>query len=147
MHKRTKLAISALIAGASLSAALPAQAQGYGYRDGGYQDRHDRGDTRYDDRYERGDRFDRGHGYGQARAIQRQIEELRYRIERNDRRDRISEREAAGLRRAVWDLQHQFHDYRRDGLSPRETRRLQHRLDNIRDSLRYERRDRDGRSW
>jgi len=132
MRKRTKLFVSALIGGASLAAAIPAQAQ---YSQGRY-------DQRYDDRYDRND-----HYRGNANAIWQQIEQLRQRVERTDSRDRISEREASALRREVRDLRQQFRDYSRNGLTQREARVLQQRIDRIRDRLRYERRDGDNRRW
>lgn len=144
MRKRTQILISALIGGASLAAAIPAQAQSYR---GSYDQRYDdRDGNRYDDRYDH--RYDRNDYYrGNANAIWQQIQQLQYRVERSDSRDRVSEREAAGLRRAVWDLRQQFRDYNRNGLSHREARILQDRIDYVRDRLRYERRDRDGRRW
>ena len=133
MSKLSKIALSALVAAGSLTAALPAQAQSYR---GDYN--HDRYDNRYDDnRY----------GYGQTQAIRSQIEQLQQRVARLDGRDRISEREAAGLRRAVYNLRQQFRDYSRNGLSQREAAILQDRIHEIRQRLRYERRDRDGRRW
>lgn len=154
MITRTKVLVSALVAGASLAAAIPAQAQYYQDNQGRYDSRHDRDDdrdSRYerdDDRYDRYDRYDRNYRYrGQANAIAQQIQQLRYRVERTDARDRISEREAASLRRAVYDLQRQFRDYNRNGLSQREARILQDRIAWVRDRLRYERNDRDGRRW
>jgi hypothetical protein len=144
MRKRTQILFSALIGGASLAAAIPAQAQSYR---GSYDQRYDdRDGNRYDDRYDH--RYDRNDHYrGNANAIWQQIQQLQYRVERSDSRDRVSEREAAGLRRAVWDLRQQFRDYNRNGLSHREARILQDRIDYVRDRLRYERRDRDGRRW
>lgn len=125
MRSRTKIMISALVAGASLAAAAPASAQPYPQQ-----------------------RYDRGHQYyGNANAIARQIQQLQYRVERNDGRDRISEREAAGLRRSINDLNRQFRDYNRNGLNQRETRILQDRIAQIRSRLQYERRDNDGRRW
>ncbi len=84
MRSHTKVLISALVAGASLAAAVPAAAQGYSQQR--YDDRYDRGD-RYDDRYDRGDRYDRDHQYrGNANAIARQIQQLQYRLERTTAR-------------------------------------------------------------
>ena len=137
MRKLSKITALAL-AGATLAGtALPAQAQPYpGHR---YD--------RYEDRYDRYDRDDRGWQGNHANGIRNQIEELQRRIERNDNRDRISEREAAGLRRDVWRLRQQFRDYSRNGLSGREARVLQDRIDQIRQRLRIERSDWDGRRW
>ena len=136
MRKRTQLIVSALVAGAALAAAVPAQAQYSQQRDGWYGDR----DGRYDDRYDR-------QNYGEARAIRAQIDQLQQRVDRVDNRDRISEREAATLRRAVWNLRQQFRDYSRNGLSQREAQILRDSIARIRDRLRYERRDNDGRRW
>ena len=194
MRSRTKLFVSALIAGSALAAAIPAQAQNYpqrtypqsqdgrydtnrdgridqrdvydtnrdgridqrdGYdtnRDGRYDDRdgYDTNrDSRYDNRDDRYDnRYDRNHQYrGNANAIWTQIEQLQRRVARNDYRDRISEREAAGLRNAVYQLRMQFRDYNRNGLTQRESRYLQDRINQIRSRLQYERNDRDGRRY
>jgi len=134
MRSRTKILVSALIAGASLAAVVPASAQNYSQ-------------PRYDDRYDRGDRYDHNQYRGNANAIARQIQQLQHRVERTDSRGRISEREAAGLRRAVYDLNRQFRDYNRNGLTQRETRILQDRIAQVRSRLQYERRDDDGRRW
>jgi Spy/CpxP family protein refolding chaperone len=137
MRKLSKITVLALAAATVAGTALPAQAQPYpGHR----YDRHE-------DPYDRYDRDDRGWQGNHARGIWNQIEELQRQIERSDSRDRISEREAAGLRRDVWRLRQQFRDYSRDGLSGREARVLQERIDQIRYRLRSERRDWDGRRW
>ena len=84
---------------------------------------------------------------GRANAIRNQIEELDRRIARNDNRNRVSEREAAGLRRDVRNLRFQFRDFNRNGLSRNETVTLERRIDNIRSRLRSERADWDNRRW
>lgn len=153
MRSRTKILVSALVASASLAAAIPASAQNYPQsryedrydrddRDGSYDDRDGRRDDRNDNRYDRNQQY-----RGNANAIAQQIQQLQYRIERTDMRDRISEREAAGLRRAVYNLRLQFRDFNRNGLSQREAQILQQRVNQIRERLRYERRDNDGRRW
>src|SRR5687768_2508396 len=118
MRKLSTIVASTLIAATAAGAALPAQAQPY--------------PDRWDDRYDRGDRYDRNDRYynyrGDARGIRAQIEELQRRVERNDSRDRISEREAASLRRDVYRLRQQFWSYNRNGLSHREARYLQDRI-------------------
>jgi hypothetical protein len=137
MRKLSTIVASALVV-ATAGAALPAQAQPY--PDRSWDGRHDR-----DGRYDRYDRYD---GYrGNAQSIRAQIEELQRRVERTDARDRVSEREAAGLRRDVYRLRQQFWTYNRNGLSQREVRYLQDRIRDIRQRLRYERRDNDGRRW
>ena len=141
MRIRTKLIASALVAGATLATALPAQAQYYPQSRDRYEDRDD---DRYEGRYDRDDRYDR-YDRGQANAIRAQIDQLQRRVERVDGRDRISEREAVGLRRAVWNLRQQFRDFNRNGLSQREAQILQSRIQQVRQRLQYERRDNDGR--
>jgi chromosome segregation ATPase len=153
MRIRTKLIISALVGGASLAAAIPAQAQSYPNSRDRYEQRDDRWDDRDDDRYDdRRDRYDdrydnRYNGRGQANAIRVQIEQLERRIQRTDGRDRISEREAAMLRRAVYGLRQQYREFSRGGLSQREAQILQSRIQQVRQRLTYERRDNDGRRW
>ena len=144
MNRLTRIAAATLIAAGTLAAAAPAMAQSY--PQGRYEDRDDRRwDDRDDDRDDR--RWDDRRDYGRANAIRAQIEELQRRVERTDGRDRISEREAAALRRSVWNLRMQFRDYNRNGLSQREAQILQNRIADVRQRLRYERRDRDGRRW
>ena len=169
MRSRTKLFVSALVAGSALAAAIPAQAQNYPQRtypqsqDGRYDtnrdgriDQRDGYDTNYDGRYDdrdsrydnRDNRYDRNDQYrGNANAIWTQIEQLQRRVARNDNRDRISEREAAGLRNAVYQLRMQFRDYNRNGLTQREARYLQDRINQIRSRLQYERNDNNGRRY
>jgi hypothetical protein len=154
MRNLTRIVASALVAATALSAALPAQAQGYPRHDD-RDGRYDRGG--YDQGYDRDGRYDRDRRdgsywndndarWGNVRGIRAQIDELQRRVERNDHRDRISEREAAGLRRAVYRLHLQYRDYSRNGLSPREAQILQARINDLRQRLRYERHDGD-RRW
>lgn len=148
MRTSTKFIVSALAGGAALAVAVPAQAQGYPrYGNGGYQQSRDHDDDRHENRDDR--RYDdRGYGHwGQANAIRTQIEQLERRILRADGRDRISEREAAGLRRAVYGLRQQYRAYSRNGLTRREAQVLQSRIQQLRQRLGHERRDGDGRRW
>lgn len=115
MHTFTRILAPALVASLALSAAIPAQAR-----------------PSYDHSTP-----------ARAEAIRHQIEELQQRVARNDRRDRISEREAAGLRNDVRRLRDQFRTYNRNGLSDSEFRTLERRIKAIRDRLHDERRDRD----
>ncbi len=82
-----------------------------------------------------------------SNAIRAQIDDLQRRIARNDNRGRVSEREAAGLRRDVQNLRYTFQRYNRDGLSNGEFRELNNRIGTIKQRLQYERRDRDGRRY
>ena len=82
-----------------------------------------------------------------ADTIRNQIAELQRRVERNDRRDNISEREARGLRQEVYRLRDQFRIYNRNGLSRAEYRTLTQRIDRLRMRLRIQRREWDNRRW
>ena len=143
MRTQTKFIVSAIVGSAALAAAVPAQAQSYPqYGNGGYQQSRDYDNDRYENRDDR--RYD---DRGQANAIRMQIEQLERRIQRTDGRDRISEREAASLRRAVYSLRQQYRDYSRNGLTRREVQVLQNRIQQVRQRIGYERRDDDGRRW
>jgi len=78
-----------------------------------------------------------------ADAIRHQIDNLQRDVNRNDNRDRISEREAAALRREVDSLQGQFRTFNQGGLDNREMVTLERRIQNIRGRLQVERHDRD----
>jgi predicted RNase H-like nuclease (RuvC/YqgF family) len=145
MRSSTKYLVSAIVGSAALAAAVPAQAQGYPQygNNGSYQQSRDR-DGRYD--YD-GRTSSRYNDRGQANAIRVQIEQLEQRIQRSDGRDRISEREAATLRRAVYNLRQQYRDYSRNGLTQREAQALQSRIQQLRQRFVSERRDDDGRRW
>lgn len=77
-----------------------------------------------------------GNGYGYNYADQQGLirsyliraDRLRQRVERLDDRDRISEREARGLRNATIDLQRRTRDYVRNGLNDRERYDLDQRF-------------------
>ncbi|MCW1402567.1 hypothetical protein OKA06_09585 [Novosphingobium sp. MW5] len=125
MSKFTKIAAPALIAALAFGATVPAQAQNYNQGRGyGYNN-----------------------GYNDGRGIEREISQLERQVARSDNRDRISEREAAGLRRDVAQLRWTYRSYARNGLSSGEVRNLQDRIQRIRHKLQYERHDRDGRRW
>ncbi|GGE00693.1 hypothetical protein GCM10011515_20600 [Tsuneonella deserti] len=138
MNTRARIILSALLGSAVLASAMPAQAQVYSQNHDRYEQRRD-----YNDRYDRYDRYDRG----EANAIRVQIEQLEQRVRHLDNRDRISEREAATLRRAASDLRYQYRNYARDGLSRGESRILRDRIQRLHQRVAYERRDNDGRRW
>lgn len=135
MRTFTRIALPALAAIAALGTAGAASAQSYGAyghdRDGFH-------DIRHDDRYGNSAR---------AEAIRNQLAQIEQRINRNDNRNRISEREAFGLRREVRAVREQLRYFNRDGLNNREFRILQDRVDRVRARLQVERNDRDGRRW
>ena len=80
-----------------------------------------------------------------AQAIRNQIDSLERRINGNDSRDVISEREAAGLRNQLDDLQDLFRSYNSNGLSPAEMNTLEDRIRRLNVRLGNERRDPGGR--
>lgn len=121
MRKLTKSIMSAaLVATAALGVTGTASAHSYG-----------------------GDRYHAGqHGTpARADAIRGQLDQLQNRINRSDRRDHVSEREATGLRRDLWSVRDQFRRFNRDGLNRREFSILQNRIDSLRMRLHMERSD------
>jgi len=128
MRKLTRIIAPALAAVAVLGTAGVASAQPYpGYG-------HERG-------------YDRFGGTPRIDAIRSQLNQLEQRVNRNDWRGRISDREAWGIRRELREVRDQFRVFSRDGLNNREFGILQNRIDRLRDRLQFERRDRDGRRW
>jgi len=116
-----KFIIAATVATSAMTAAVPAAAQ-YG---GG-----------------------RGYSYNQGGLVQSYIvraDQLRQRIDRLDARDRISNREANGLRRAASDLQRRTRDYARNGLNNRERYDLDQRFAQLQRAMRSERFDNNNR--
>lgn len=78
-------------------------------------------------------------------TIRTDIDQLRAKIDRAQDRHAISKREARGLRREATEIQATYARYARGGLSVKETRLLQNRIDRVEMALRAERRDHDGR--
>ena len=127
MRKLIKIVIPALMAATMFGAAGTASAQPYAGR--AYPER----------------AYGNQHATpGRAEAIRAQLDDLQRRIERNDRRDHVSGREAAGLRHDLRSVREQFGRFNRDGLNDREVRGLQNRIDNIRSRLHMERADWNG---
>lgn len=87
------------------------------------------------------------HTPGRANAIRSEIQQLQNRVNRNDWRGRISEREARALRNDVQRLSANFRTYNRNGLNNWEMRTLQQQINSVRARLRFERRDNDNRRW
>lgn len=109
------------VAAAALSLSAPAQAQNYGNRDGWRMTPARNAEIRQD------------------------INSLRKAIDRAAARRTISPREADRLRTDARQVQRLYASYARDGLSRREVQALQSRVNNVRVSLRMERRDWDRR--
>lgn len=133
MRTMTKITALVFTTATLLGTAGAASAHAYGY------------DQRDDRRGPYGERdFERETPY-RTGMIRNQLADLTYRVNRNDGRDRISEREADGLRREIRSAQQQFRWLNRDGLDHREMRVLLVRIDRIRYRLHLERNDWDGR--
>lgn len=130
MRKLTKIIVPALAAIATIGTAGAASAQPFPNRDR---------DAGYHDNF-------RGTP-ARAEAIRSQIAQLEQRVNRLDNRDRISEREASGLRREVRDIRDQFRAFNRNGLDNREFRTLENRIERVKARIQLERHDRDGRRW
>jgi len=134
--------ISAATALAAVTAASPAAAQyypqqnnGYGYQQG-YQNGYNQPQYGYGNQYQ--------DQQGLIRSYLIRADQLRQRVERNDSRDRISERESYRLRGAAIDLQQRTRAYARNGLNNSERRDLDVRFAQLQQALRYERRDERG---
>ena len=121
-----KLLIAAALAASALTAAAPAaaqyypQPQGYGY----------------------------GHGYGnwgQVRRLQVRIDQLQRQIRHLDRRDILSEREAARLRNDSREIEHRLHYAARNGLHPQESYAIERRIQRL--EYRIQREARDGNRY
>jgi hypothetical protein len=80
-----------------------------------------------------------------ARQIQSDISQLNTQISRAQQRRTISAREATGLRREALQLQRTYNRFSRNGLDRIEVRQLESQANALRQRLRLERRDWDGR--
>lgn len=83
------------------------------------------------------------HAPVRAEVVRDDIERLDGAIDRADRRDTISEREARNLRERLASLRGQFRALSANGLTRGEVRRLEQRINYIRGRLRIERVDYD----
>lgn len=128
-----KLVLAALVPAAILSAAAPAGAQSWGHNNG-YNNGH------YNAGYNNGWRTP-----ARNADIRQDINGLRWQIDKAYRYRAISGREAEGLRREAVALQRQYADYARGGLSRGEYAALERRVSYVKQQLRMERWDRDGR--
>jgi len=79
------------------------------------------------------------------REIRGDIAQLQNQIQRAAQRRTISQREAAGLRREAQGIRQLLNRYSRNGLSRAEVTALEVRVNRLRQRLRLERRDWDGR--
>lgn len=82
----------------------------------------------------------RGYDY-RGQNIERQLYQLRQRVERAEDRDRLSNRERDYLLRQIHHTHRLFNHYRRNGLTQWEMRDIQNRIQNIRQRFRWERQE------
>lgn len=80
-----------------------------------------------------------------TRYFEREIGQLDRRIDRSVERRRISQREAAGLRRETTRLERDLYRFSRGGIDRREAAQLNRGLASIQKRLRFERNDWDDR--
>lgn len=80
-----------------------------------------------------------------ARQIQSDISQLNTQISRAQQRRTVSPREATSLRRQALQLQRTYNRFSRNGLDRNEVRQLESQVNGLRQQLRLERRDWDGR--
>jgi hypothetical protein len=83
--------------------------------------------------------------YGHVRALQVRLNNLERQIQRLDRRDRVSEREARRLREEARDLERRLAYASRGGLSPREFASIEYRLQRLEQHIWRE--ANDGNRW
>lgn len=79
------------------------------------------------------------------RQIQNDINQLQTQIQRAAQRRTISQREATQLRRSALEVQRTLNRYSRNGLERGEVAQLERQVNGVRQQLRLERRDWDGR--
>lgn len=122
-----KFIIAAALAASALTAAAPAaaqwyppQPQGYGY---GYHGSH----------------------WGQVRRLQARIDQLQRQIRHLDRREILSEREAARLRAQSREIEHRLRYAARNGLHPQEAYAIERRIQRL--EFRIHREARDGNRY
>lgn len=101
-------AVSALAVAAPASAQFYPQPRGYGY---GYNN------------------------HGQVRALQARLDRIQRQIERLDRRNVISEREARRLRDDARELERRIYRAGRNGISPNEWQSLEYRIQRLEHKL------------
>jgi opacity protein-like surface antigen len=160
-----KFLIAAAVATSALAAAAPAAAQyypapqpyGYGYPQPNYgygRPTYGYGQPNYGYGYQQPYGYQQRYGYGHAgnhyqlaRAYGQHVDQLRNRIERLDRRDRISGREAQSLRREAALLRDYVIRARSNGFSWRERQLIETRLVRLEQRIQYERRDGNDRRY
>lgn len=120
-----KFVIAAALAASALTAAAPAAAQWYPPQPQGHAYGYN--------------------NYGQVRRLQARIDQLQRQIDRLDRRNILSEREARRLRDDSRDVERQLRRAARYGLDGREAYSIERRIQRI--EYRIQREASDGNRW
>jgi chromosome segregation ATPase len=86
---------------------------------------------------------DHGQGYshGQTRGFDQQLQQLRQRIDQMYQRRLLSNNEARKLQGRVNDIRERLYDYSRNGFTYRERDSIQHRIHELRERIQNERRE------
>jgi chromosome segregation ATPase len=84
---------------------------------------------------------DRGYSQNQTRGFEQQLQQLRQRIDQMYQRRLLSNNEARKLQGRVNDIRERLYDYSRNGLTYRERDNIQHRIHELRDRIQNERRE------
>jgi TolA-binding protein len=128
-----KFIISAALAASTLTAAAPAAAQNYQQPQG------------YGYNQPQGYGYGYNNNYGQVRRLQARIDQLQHQINRLDRRDILSEREAHRLREESRGIEYRLHRAARYGLNGRERYEIERGIQRL--EYRIQREARDGNNY
>jgi exonuclease VII large subunit len=82
-----------------------------------------------------------GYDYRGGQNVERQLHQLRQRVERSEDRDRLSNRERYQLLRQIETIDRLYDRYRRNGLTQWEASDIQNRIQNVRQRFRWERQE------
>ena len=121
-----KFLISAALMASTVAVAAPASAQWYPQQPQGYA-------------------YGYNYNYGQVRRLQVRIDQIQRQINRLDRRDVLSEREAARLRAESRSLEYRLRNASRYGLNGRERYEIERRIARLEQHVYRE--ARDGNNW
>jgi len=124
-----KFLISAAIAASAVAVASPAAAQYYPQQQG----------------YGQGNGYGQNANYGQARSLIARVDQIQRQIDRLDRRDRLSNREANRLRYEAQIVRNQVRRASFNGLGFRERQALEYRVARLEQRVRQE--ANDGNRW
>lgn len=130
-----KIIAGLVLAASAIAAAVPASAQ---FRDGGYG---------YDARYDRG-RYGYDARFRRDEQLARDLDRIAFQIGRGQQTGHLTPREADRLRREharLWRVAQRYQAT--GGLDGREAQELRFRVADLRQQLRFERRDDDRRRY